>query len=173
MVRVSNWVIVGLNVVTLAVALTAVGFSLWFHVRDGSQCQRVLKAPLMAVGVALLVVAALGLAGALTGAALLMWLYLSMLLALIVALVVFTIFTVMVTNKGLGQAISGQGVADHRLGNYSKWLQKYVLGARNWDKIKSCMHDSEFCNFLKIDDVYKQINPIVVRFFAFDFTRAG
>ncbi|KAH6797250.1 hypothetical protein C2S52_021804 [Perilla frutescens var. hirtella] len=159
MVRVSNWLITALNVVTLAVALSALCFSLWFHVRSGSQCERVVKTPLMVVSALLLVVSVAGLVGALSGVSLIMWLYLFLLFLLILGLIIFTIFTVMVTNKGLGQAISGQGVGDHRLGNYSKWLQKYVVNARNWDKIKSCMADAHLC--FMVNDSYKQINPIV------------
>ncbi|KAL1566403.1 tetraspanin-8-like [Salvia divinorum] len=161
MVRASNGMIIALNVATMAVALSAMGFSLWFHVRDGSQCQRILKTPLLVVGVALLVVAAAGLVGAITGSSPVMWAYLFMLLGLIVSLVVFTIFTVMVTNRGVGRAVSGQGVGDHRLGNYSKWLQRYVVNARNWDEIKSCMIDAGVCKLaanVKTGDIY---NPIV------------
>lgn len=160
MVRVSNGVITALNVVTLAVALSAMGFSLWFHVKAGSQCQRVMKTPLVVVSAALLLVSAAGLAGALSRVSLIMWLYLFMLFLLIIGLIVFTIFTVVVTNKGLGRAISGQGVGDHRLGNYSKWLQRYVVNARNWDRIKSCMYDAALCPLLvdaNKDDFY---NPI-------------
>lgn len=151
--------IIALNVATMAVALTAMGFSLWFHIRDGSQCQRILKTPLLAVGAALLVVAVAGLVGELTGASAVMWAYLVMLLALIMGLTVFTIFTVMVTNRGVGRAVSGQG-----LGNYSKWLQRYVINASNWGKIKSCMIDAGICKLIadvKADDIY---NPIVVSF---------
>lgn len=163
MVRVSNWLITALNVVTLAVALSAMGFSLWFHVRSGgSQCQRVIKTPLLLVSAALLVVSVAGLVGAFSGVSVIMWLYLFLLFLLILGLIVFTIFTVMVTNRGLGQAISvsGQG----RLGNYSKWLQKYVVNARNWEQIKSCMADAHLCFIVadvKSNSSNYRINPIV------------
>lgn len=162
MVRVSNGLITALNVVTLAVALSAMGFSLWFHVKAGSQCQRVIKTPLVVVSAALLLVSVAGLAGALSRVTLIMWLYLCMLCLLIIGLIVFTIFTVIVTNKGLGRAISGQGVGDHRLGNYSKWLQRYVVNARNWDRIKSCMYDAGLCPLLADSNKNDFYNPIAV-----------
>lgn len=60
-------------------------------------------------------------------------------------MIAFTIFTIIVTNKGIGRALSNRGVDKHRLGDYSKWLQKYVVNADNWDEIKSCLVDAHFC----------------------------
>ncbi|KAL6559546.1 hypothetical protein OROGR_004663 [Orobanche gracilis] len=145
MARVSNSTITCLNIITLLVAFTAIGSSLWFHVKSESPCQRVLRTPLLVVGGSLLLVSLAGLLGSWCRVSLLLWLYLLFLFLIIVGLVIFTVFVVVVTNRGVGKAVSGRGFGDHRLGDYSKWLQKYVINEKNWDEIKSCLADVHLC----------------------------
>lgn len=168
MARISNGMITGLNVLTLLMAFSAIGFSLWFHVKSESPCQRVLKTPLLVVGGALLVVSLAGLVGSCCRVSFILWLYLFMLFLLILGLIIFMVFTIMVTNKGVGRALSGKGVGDHRLGDYSRWLQKYVINAENWDEIKSCLVGVQLCQRIedgKDEDFYKQnLTPILVPF---------
>ncbi|PIN04519.1 Tetraspanin family integral membrane protein [Handroanthus impetiginosus] len=165
MARISNGMITGLNILTLLMAFSAIGFSLWFHVKPESPCQRVFKTPLLAVGAALLVVSLAGLVGSWCRVSFLLWLYLFVLFVLILALMVFTVFTIIVTNKGVGNAVSGKGVGDHRLGDYSNWLQKYVINAKNWDEIKSCLVDVKLCQRIesgKGEDYYKHHMPPIL-----------
>lgn len=62
---------------------------------------------------------------------------------LILLLFSFTIFAFVVTNKGAGEAVSGKGYKEYRLGDYSSWLQKRVNN--NWPRIRSCIQDSQIC----------------------------
>ncbi|KAL2482288.1 Tetraspanin-8 [Forsythia ovata] len=77
-----------------------------------------------------------------------MWIYLVVLFFLILGLAAFTIFTVVVTNKNVGKALSEKGFGEHRLGDYSRWLQNYVINAENWDQIKNCLVDVNLCQHL-------------------------
>ncbi|KAL8487968.1 hypothetical protein ACS0TY_023842 [Phlomoides rotata] len=139
--RISNGVVTGLNVLAIVLAFSAIGFSVWFQVKAESRCQRVLKRPLLIFGVALLVVSAAGMVGSWFRVSFILWVYLLMLFLLIIALITLTVFTIMVTNKRVGTAVSG----DHRLAHYSTWLQNYVINARNWDEIKSCLVGVKLC----------------------------
>lgn len=164
--RISNGTITVLNTLTFLISVSAIGFSLWFHVKPESPCQRVLKAPLLAIGVSLLVVSVAGLVGSCCRIWLVMWLYLFVLFLLIVGLIAFTVFTIIVTNRGVGTALSRRGVGDHRIGDYSGWLHKYVVNADNWDEIKSCLVDVNLCGKIeggKAEDFYKhKLSPILV-----------
>ncbi|XP_075491075.1 tetraspanin-8-like [Primulina tabacum] len=164
MAKISNGIITGLNVVTLLLALSAIGFSLYFHVNSESACQRVLKMPLLLLGIALLVVSVSGLLGSCCRISVFMWFYLLVLFLLIVGLIVFTIFTIIVTNKGVGRVLSNRGVGDHKLGDYSRWMQKYVINAENWDEIKSCLVGVRLCQSIeagKEEEFYRQhLTPI-------------
>ncbi|KAI7989048.1 Tetraspanin-8 [Camellia lanceoleosa] len=92
-----------------------------------------------------------GLVGSCYRVSLLLWVYLLAMFLLIVILFCFTIFAFVVTNKGVGEVVSGKGYKEYRLGDYSNWLQKRVNSTKNWNKIKSCLQDSKVCKSL-IDD---------------------
>nr|XP_027121582.1 tetraspanin-8 [Coffea arabica] len=147
MARPSNIIITILNVLTLAMAILAIGFSMWLQIHPGnsSLCQKVLHKPLLYVGLALFVVSLLGLIGSCCRLSFFMWLYSAVLFLMILGLICFTMFTIIVTNKGVGKVLSKRGVQEYRLGDYSRWLQNFVVNAENWDEIKSCLVDVNFC----------------------------
>ncbi|CAI9113440.1 OLC1v1014045C1 [Oldenlandia corymbosa var. corymbosa] len=165
MVRPSNVIVAILNVLILGLAILAIGFSFWFQFHSGSSlCQKVLYKPLLYLGLALLVISVFGLLGSCCGIKFFLWIYLAVMFFLILGLVCFMFFTLVVTNKRVGQAISNKGVNEHRLGDYSKWLQRYVVNADNWDEIKSCLADVHLCQQIdsgKSPDFYKKGLPLL------------
>ncbi|KAM7483062.1 hypothetical protein LguiB_007645 [Lonicera macranthoides] len=165
MFRVSNVLITILNTITLIISIVAIGYSLWFSVHDGSLCQRVIQKPLLFTGLFLMAVSLLGLIGACCRVQLILYLYLAVMFLSIVALICFTIFAVVVTNKGVGNVVSGKGYKEYRLGDYSHWLQKYVINAKNWEHIKSCLIDVRVCGSLDLHpmaaDFYEKELPVL------------
>jgi len=159
MVRVSNFIIAYLNCVTLLVSLVAIGFSIWLNFNHSATlCQKVLQKPLLILGVCLLVVSILGLVGSLCRVSFVLWIYLFLLFLLIVGLLCFTLFAILVTNKNVSKALSGRGYKEIKSGDYTNWLQKYVVNEENWEEIKSCLVDTKFCQRLptgKGADFYK------------------
>lgn len=148
MVRVSNGIITLINVLTFVISLTAIGLSLWFGLNSHTHCHKILQKPLLFVGLALSIVSLLGLFGSCSRLSSFMWIYLIILFLLIVGLVAFTVFTIVVTNKHIGKALSEKRIGEHRLGDYSRWLQTYVINAENWDEIKNFLVDVNLCRHL-------------------------
>ncbi|XP_059639512.1 tetraspanin-8 [Cornus florida] len=149
MVRVSNALISIFNVLTLLLSVVAVGGSVWFYLNPGTVCQKAfLQQPLLIAGLVLLGVSLLGLAGSCWKVSWMLYVYLFVMFVAILALAGVTVFGILVTNKGVGQVISGRGFEEYRLGDYSNWLQKHVVNDKNWYKIKSCMVDAKICESL-------------------------
>ena len=92
---------------------------------------------------------------------------------MIMGLLCFTIFMLVVTNKGVGQVISNRGYKEYRLGDYSNWLQNHLVNDKNWGRIKSCLMDTDICSRLgkEINDdaaafYKKNLSPIQAFFFS-------
>jgi hypothetical protein len=146
MVRVSNNLLGILNILTLLLSIPIIGGGIWLSKQANTECERFLEKPVIALGVFVLLVSIAGLVGSCCRVSWLLWLYLLVMFLLIVLLFGFTIFAFVVTNKGAGEAVSGRGYKEYRLGDYSSWLQKRVN--KNWDKISSCLKDSKICQRL-------------------------
>ncbi|XP_043699429.1 tetraspanin-8 [Telopea speciosissima] len=151
MFRVSNNLIGLLNLLSLILSIPILGVSLWLREHGSSECERFLEFPLLVLGVFLFLVSLLGLIGSCCRVSLLLWIYLFVTFVLILGLFVFTVFSIAVTNKGVGKVISGRGYKDYRLGDYSNWLQKHVVNGSKWVKIKSCLVESQVCTSLGND----------------------
>ncbi|KAL7153033.1 hypothetical protein ABFS83_04G137900 [Erythranthe nasuta] len=173
MARISNGVITLLNLLTLILSIGAIGFALLFYVKIGSPCEASLRMPLLVVGGALMGVSMAGLLGACCRVSFFMWIYLITLFLLIFGLVIFTVFAIVVTNKGIGNVLSpetGMAINNHKLGDYSWWMQNYVINGEKWDRIKSCLVDMRLCAATntvdqvvgkEFEDFYKpKISPI-------------
>nr|GME14883.1 tetraspanin-8-like [Ipomoea batatas] len=140
MVRVSNAIIAFLNFLTLIVAVVGIGAAVWIQFNPSATlCQKVLQKPFVILGLSLLVVSLLGLIGSCFRVSFFLWIYLTVMFLIILGVICFLFFTIIITNKRVGTALSGKGYKDARLGDYSHWLQKYVVNAQNWDQIKSCL----------------------------------
>uniref|UniRef100_A0A0E0AVZ6 Tetraspanin n=1 Tax=Oryza glumipatula TaxID=40148 RepID=A0A0E0AVZ6_9ORYZ len=148
--RLSNNAIGALNLVTLLLSAPILGGGIWMATRgDGGECDRHLSSPAIALGAVLMAISLAGLVGACCRVTWLLWVYLLAMFALIVALLGFTAFAFAVTNRGAGEAVSGRGYREYRLGDYSTWLRRHVGSSKNWDKIRSCLAGADVCRSLQ------------------------
>ncbi|KAG9134876.1 hypothetical protein Leryth_001202 [Lithospermum erythrorhizon] len=151
MVRCSNNLVAILNIVTLLLSIPIIAGGVWLSRQANTECERFLDKPVVAFGVFILLVSLAGIIGSCCRVTWLLWVYLFVMFVLILLLIAFTIFAFVVTNKGAGEAVSERGYKEYRLGDYSNWLQKRVESNKNWNRIRSCLQDSEICQKL-LDD---------------------
>ncbi|KAJ8452219.1 hypothetical protein Cgig2_006024 [Carnegiea gigantea] len=147
MARLSNIIITTLNFLTTVLALAAIGTYIYLHFfhSNPTHCQRALERPVLAVGMTLLAVSLLGLIGSGLRVKGLLWAYLAVLAIIIMGWLVFSVFVLVVTNKGAGRAVSGFGFREYQVADYSHWLQKHVVNGKNWVEIRSCLVDANVC----------------------------
>lgn len=149
MVKFSNSLVGFLNLLILLLSIPVLGGGIWLSHRASTDCEKFLQRPVIALGVFLLLVSLAGIVGACCRQSCLLWVYLLVMFVLIVLLFCFTIFAFVVTNKGVGQVVSGRGYKEYKLGDYSNWLQNRVSNNKNWRKIKSCLQDGKVCKSLQ------------------------
>lgn len=105
----SNSLVGFLNVLILILSIPVLAGGIWLSHRASTDCEKFLQKPVIALGVFLLLVSLAGIVGACCRQSCLLWLYLLVMFILIVLLFCFTIFAFVVTNKGVGEVVSGRG----------------------------------------------------------------
>lgn len=151
----SNHLISILNFLTALISIPILAVGIWLATKHSTDCFRFLQWPVIILGLFILLVSLAGLLGSCCRLTWLLWVYLAVMFLLILLLFCFTVFAFVVTNKGAGEAVSGKGFKEYHLGNYSSWLQNQVNKASNWDKVQSCLADSQICT--KLDTDYKTL----------------
>ncbi|CAL4997855.1 unnamed protein product [Urochloa decumbens] len=161
--RCSNAVFASFNVLTLLLGAAILAGGIYagapHHHRGGAaptDCERFLRTPALILGAAIIIVSAAGIAGACCRASLLLWLYLFLAAALILAALCFAAFALAVTNAGTGQAVSGRGFKEYRLGDYSSWLRRRVEDGRTWGRIRSCLAEAGVCRRLQSNRTFDE-----------------
>ncbi|KAM0823110.1 hypothetical protein ACQ4PT_055247 [Festuca glaucescens] len=150
--RCSNTVFAVFNVVTLLLGAAVLAAGIYAsapHRGAATDCDRFLRTPAIVLGVAIMVASLAGLVGACCRASALLWIYLFLTGLLILAALCFAGFAFAVTNASAGQAVSGRGFREYRLGDYSSWLRRTVEDGRNWGRIRSCLVEAKVCRSLQ------------------------
>ncbi|XVF11688.1 hypothetical protein REPUB_Repub08aG0049200 [Reevesia pubescens] len=141
MVRVSNCIVVFVNILLLLLRLFSLFIGVYFVVHGSTHCEKVLTNPLLILGGFLVLVSSLGLIGSLCKNNFFMFLYLTVLFFLIVGLIGFTVFVFLVTNHGAGKVFSERDliIKKHKTADFSNWLQNHFVNDKNWNQIKGML----------------------------------
>lgn len=153
-VRISNTILAILNFCTLVIGGYFLKEALYHPSNNGSgsYCQQLFYLPFLTIGIFLVVLSLFGSIGSCTRETCFLVVYMFILFLMILGLVVFTLYVFIITNRSVGQAITGTGFKEYRLEDYSNWLQKYVVNGDNWPKFKGCFVETEACSSFKGDD---------------------
>ncbi|KAH7542579.1 tetraspanin-3 [Ziziphus jujuba] len=145
--RASNHLIGVVNFLTFLLSIPILGGGIWLSSRaNNTECLKFLQWPLIAIGVAIMIVSLAGFAGACYRNTFLMELYLFVMFFIIAALIGFIIFAYAVTDKGSGRPVQNRAYLDYNLEDYSGWLKDRVTDNSYWPKISSCIRDSKVCS---------------------------
>lgn len=140
------------NFAVMVVSAAVLGIGIWLRTRsDGVQCFTVLQWALIIVGAVILVVAFVGFVGLLCDSPLLLGANLFVVFLSMLGLLALTIFAFIVTNKNASDAVSGVGIGDYRIGDYSNWLQNQVTSNSTWKTVRSCVLETDPCKDLDAD----------------------
>ncbi|KAK9066610.1 hypothetical protein SSX86_013933 [Deinandra increscens subsp. villosa] len=158
MAKTSNILTTFLNLMTLVLGILLITGGIWTSVHPGTStlCEKTFAKPYLFTGIFLVALAVLGIVGAFFRINTILYIYSAVLFIMIVGLLAFAIFALVVTNKGIGKAVSNHGFKEYRFRDYSKWLQKHVVTDENWDNIKSCLIYSRVCLAMARAKNYKE-----------------
>ncbi|TYI72507.1 hypothetical protein E1A91_D07G066700v1 [Gossypium mustelinum] len=165
MVRISNAIFNCINFIPLVLGLIAVVVSIYFSRNDSTVCETSARNPLLIIGIISVFVAVLALIGSCTkNGSIFLTIYSVLLILIILALFCLTFFALIVSNKELAKRIAGKGVGSVRLKDYSRWLKKNYLDAQHWEKVRSCLSESNICSSLHSEKAIFKLGFIKQKF---------
>ncbi|XP_031109616.1 tetraspanin-2 [Ipomoea triloba] len=142
----SNKITAFLNFVAVMCSIPVISAGIWLASNSDNQCVHWLRWPLVFIGVALLLIALAGFAGAYWNKEGLLGVYLVSMAILIVLLLSLLILASVVTRPDGSYAVPGRRYRDYRLPGYSAWLRDHVTGDDYWADIRACLAaDHDIC----------------------------
>ncbi|KAJ8479615.1 hypothetical protein OPV22_023342 [Ensete ventricosum] len=140
------------NFVGLLCSVPVIGAGIWLASKQGNECVRLARWPVIILGVLLLLVSLAGFVGAYWDKQGLLAAYLFCMAALIVLLLALLIFAFAVSRPDGSYPVPGRAFREYRLGGISVWLRHYV--ADHWPQIRTCLSSSDACQKLGRNQPY-------------------
>lgn len=139
-----------INLVAALLSIPIIAAGIWLSTQADNACVHILQWPVIALGVAVLVV---GLAGFVAAFWRLPWLllgYLVAMLVLVVALACLAVFVFAITSASSGHAVPSRAYLEYDLDDYSGWLRARLDAPGRWDRIKTCLAATPTCSDFNI-----------------------
>ncbi|KAI5320224.1 hypothetical protein L3X38_039932 [Prunus dulcis] len=142
---VSNKITATLNFIALLCAIPIMAAGIWLASKPDNECIHSFRWPVFVLGALMLLVSLAGFIGACFNKQGLLALYLFCMAALIILILVLLIFAFTVTRPDGSYSVPGRAYREYRLDGFSKWLRDYVTDSGTWQKIRTCLADSDTC----------------------------
>ncbi|KAL0925258.1 hypothetical protein M5K25_003577 [Dendrobium thyrsiflorum] len=150
----SNNIIAILNFIALLCSIPIIASGIWLASKPDSECIRLVRWPVIILGVLILLVSLAGFVGAYWNHQCLLAAYLFSMATLIVLLLALLVFSFVVTHNDGEYDVPGRGYKEYRLAGFSDWLRHYVGDDGHWVRIRACLSQSDVCGKLARDDAY-------------------
>ncbi|RDX62896.1 Protein TORNADO 2, partial [Mucuna pruriens] len=141
----SNNVIGGINFIAVILSIPIIGAGIWLTNEQADSCVQFLQWPVIILGVLILVVALAGFIGAFWRVSWLLIIYMVAMLVLVILLVCLVCFVYMVTLRGHGNIEPNRAYLEYRMDDFSGYLRRRVRSSFKWDRIRSCLSQTNMC----------------------------
>ncbi|KAI4352706.1 hypothetical protein L6164_006929 [Bauhinia variegata] len=142
---VSNNITAVLNFIALLASIPIIVAGIWLASKPDNECIHNFRWPVVIVGILILLVSLAGFVGAYWNKQGLLALYLFAMAILIAVLLIILVFAFIVTRQDGSYDVPDRGYKEYRLDGFSAWLRNHVTSSGSWDKIRSCLADSNVC----------------------------
>lgn len=151
---VSNNITSVLNFLAFLCSIPITGAGIWLASKQDSECIRMVRWPIIIIGVLILLVSLAGFVGAYWNREGLLAAYLVCMAILIVILLALLVFAFVVTRPNGSVDVPGRTYHEYRLAGFSAWLRHYVSDSGNWRGIQECLSAADVCGRLSRQDAY-------------------
>lgn len=137
---VSNEITAVLNFITLLASIPIIAAGIWLALasKPDNECIHNFRWPVL---IASLLVSLAGFVGAYWNKQGILAFYLCCMAILIALLLILLVFAFVVAFYH----VPGRGYEESRLDGFSPWLRNRVTASRSWNKIRTCLADSDVC----------------------------
>jgi len=150
---VSNSITAVLNFIALLASIPIIGTGLWLASKPDNECIHNFRWHLLILGLLVLLVSLAGFVGAYWNKQGLLAFYLCCMAILIALLLFILLFSFIVTRPDGTYHVPGRGFKESMLDAFSPWLRNHITTSRSWNKITTCLADSNVCIKLTQDYV--------------------
>nr|XP_015889170.1 tetraspanin-2 [Ziziphus jujuba var. spinosa]XP_015889171.1 tetraspanin-2 [Ziziphus jujuba var. spinosa]XP_048335003.1 tetraspanin-2 [Ziziphus jujuba var. spinosa] len=163
---VSNNVTAVVNFIALLCSIPIIAAGIWLASKPDNECIHSIRWPVVLLGVLILVVSLTGFVGAYWNKGGLLAFYLFCMAILIALLLILLVFAFIVTRRDGSYSVPGRAYREYRLDGFSDWLRDHVTNSGNWQKIRTCLSESDVCsrltqNYLSADQFFMaHISPL-------------
>lgn len=142
---VSNSITAILNFVAFLAAIPIIASGIWLANKPDSECTHFFRWPVVILGALILLVALAGFVGAYWNRQGLLAFYLCCMAILIGLLLILLVFAFIVTRPDGAYSVPGRAYKEYQLGGFSEWLRDHITNSGNWQKIRTCLAESDVC----------------------------